>query len=86
MDSRQQFEEWMVEAADRFHPDFTRRGIEGEYQNVGIEHDWGIWQASRESLVIQLPKAHLEFEGDPAPELFESEVLKAIHALGIRTK
>ncbi|HDS1695760.1 MULTISPECIES: hypothetical protein [unclassified Pseudomonas] len=42
------------------------------------------WQASREAVVVELPKPHYEFEGDPAPEMFASQVVAAIEAQGLK--
>lgn len=43
---RQRFEKFCIKRADRFHPDFTRRGLhpEAEYQNPSTQGDWEIWQ------------------------------------------
>lgn len=54
-------------------------GKDAQFLNLG----WASWQASREAVVVELPKPHYEFEGDPAPEMFASQVVAAIEAQGL---
>ena len=67
MDSRQQFEEWYSKKGKHnyLHLDLVddeyifRSGIDksrrGEYVHEPAQDQWDSWQASRESLVINLP-------------------------------
>lgn len=45
---------------------------------------WCAWQASRQAVVVELPREHFEFEGDKAPEMYSAEVINAIEAAGLR--
>ncbi|WP_288076495.1 hypothetical protein [Pseudomonas sp.] len=56
----------------------------GLYDWVWVETAWWAWQASRQAVVVELPRQHFEFEGDTAPEMFSAEVIKAIEAQGLR--
>jgi len=54
------------------------------YVKESTELAWQMWQASREAVVVELPKPHYEFEGDEAPEMFASQVVAAIEAQGLK--
>ena len=50
--------------------------------------EWG-WQASRERLVVELPKLKRDDDGDSWDPLFKSgadQCREAIHAAGVKTK
>ena len=49
-----------------------------------IQERWKCWQASRESLVIELPKSWPEDRGYTAMDA--EEVIAAIHAAGVKAK
>lgn len=46
------------------------------YEETETLWAWSAWKASRSA--IKLPKPHLEFEGDLAPEMFAREVYAAV--------
>lgn len=72
MDSRQQFEEWYKESG------MTK------YKETAL----AAWEASRESMVVELPEVHRDvtFDDESIDLMWPDEVIKAIHAAGIRTK
>ena len=81
MDSRQQFEEWIDSNG-------LRRLCSGNDEEQGISLFWLAWQASRESLVVELPEGFTYHgQSDQTEYVFEEQsVHDAIHATGIRTK
>lgn len=54
------------------------------YRGSAVNGAWHWWKLSREDVVVELPKPHYEFEGDPAPEMFASQVVAAIEAQGLK--
>ncbi|MDY7559938.1 hypothetical protein QN366_04950 [Pseudomonas sp. CCC3.2] len=52
---REEFEAWSAnhEYLDGVEID---RAVSGNYSDVDLHHAWEAWQASRESLVIELPE------------------------------
>lgn len=62
---REQFEAWVLseypnQSLERFNP---LHGVtEGEYTGFTVQHCWQAWQASREAVVVELPKV-VGFEG-----------------------
>lgn len=86
MDSRQQFEE-----SPRFKGmDFTRSVTHPDYYESSYANGaWDGWQASRESLAVELPENYPfnkqpKYESDRAQTIRECR--EAIEAQGIRTK
>jgi len=77
---REEFEEWECNADTGPLTDpmwLMRDACSPEnYGIVQVQHNWEVWQASRTA--IRLPRPHLEFEGDLAPEMFASEVYTAV--------
>lgn len=64
--SRQQFEEWLV----RNHSDTCNNinfeiNSKGDYRYFSTRLAWEAWQASRESLEIELPEPSPEDSGSP---------------------
>lgn len=56
MDSRQQFEDWVVgRKVVKKHGAKLNTGSDGTYCDYRINDRWLAWQASRESLVVELP-------------------------------
>lgn len=58
------------------------------YAAVVPDYGWWAWQASRESLLVELPQVHRDVTWDDQSidVMWPDEVIKAIHATGIRTK
>ena len=57
MDSRQQFEEWVVgRKVVKKHGAKLNTSSDGTYCDYRINDRWLAWQASRESLVVELPR------------------------------
>jgi len=83
MGMREEFEAWYLETSD---VDIRPARIDDHYVLPVHNVAWCAWQASRTSLVIELPRPHFEFEGDPAPELFASEVHAALTDAGVSYK
>jgi len=86
------FEAWQMAAlaGDGYSPDYVRwtmeRRHDGVYSSTYVNGAWIGYNAALDSVVVELPKPHYEFDGDPAPEMMASEIIKAIHAAGVRTK
>lgn len=84
---REQFEAWVLseypnQSLERFNP---LHGVtEGEYTGFTVQHCWQAWQASREAVVVELPK----FDDYPASiERDMRESLRAaIEAQGLKVK
>lgn len=94
MDSRQQFEEWAISSAwlglgeeSQLHMDADGKG----YNEIEVHTAWLAWQASRESLVVELPEPiELETVGvgcTMSDEYFDIDDVKlAINDAGIKYK
>jgi hypothetical protein len=91
MDSRQQFEEWAADYHESLGNFYTRAGgmfaldESGEYEVRWLQGDFVAWQASRESILVELPHDVMHVTniayGDG-----RDDVITAIHSAGIRTK
>jgi len=81
MDSRQQFEEWAKTGDDLLEEEDFRWmvGADTYYFSV-VRYMWEAWQASRESLVVELP------DEEPGYMYYAPNIVDALTALGIRTK
>lgn len=101
MDSRQQFEAYILKRnagdIDYWKDKSGLTGMIGSdlYNVVWVQNDYELWQASRESLAIELPSRKWSdadlytIYGNPEGRgdcLDYDETLQAIHAAGIRTK
>lgn len=87
MDSRQQFEESM-RTKQKFEDGDFRIVSNGRYYWGTTQFAWEVWSESRESLVVELPAVHRDvtFDDESIDLMWPDEVIKAIHAAGIRTK
>jgi hypothetical protein len=79
---REEFEawvkrEWPAQSLSQFN--------DGEYQGFTVQHCWLAWQASRESLVIELPD-YLDTEKLGLPAYDANAVDAAIEAAGLKVK
>lgn len=88
MDSRQQFEEWASDNG-KWPQAVERNG--DSYKLMKTHTDWLAWQASRRSLVIDLPVVNNENWACSADqcECIRTGInmsKRAIYAAGIRTK
>lgn len=85
---REEFEQWA--SNDRSELDVWQRGHKaGEYKNPVVRLMWKAWQASRESIVVELPKAALtsEFRGDnPEYRMMAFDVKQSIRSIGLSIK
>ncbi|KYC26120.1 MULTISPECIES: hypothetical protein [Pseudomonas] len=84
---REQFEQWECDAPQGPQTDPMWLIYDAGSNTYGldkIQDRWEVWQASRETVVVELPKPHYEFEGDEAPEMFASQVVAAIKAQGLK--
>lgn len=82
MDSRQQFEEWVVgRKVVKKHGAKLNTASDGVYCDYRINDRWLAWQASRASLVVNLPRQSI-LSGTMDGE----EVRARINEAGIRTK
>lgn len=44
LDERAAFEKTVIDMADRFHPDLSKYGIDGEYKHAQLQYAWDLWQ------------------------------------------
>ncbi|WP_447874764.1 hypothetical protein [Serratia fonticola] len=92
-ESRKQFEEWVMSISSGC-ADLTLT-IHGPYDSWEVERYWEAWQASRESLVVELPKREA-FESYPHESYMidddngkyipYAETVEALRSIGIRIK
>lgn len=80
---REEFEAWSANH-DYLGGVELDRAVSGNYADVDMQHAWDSWQASRETLVIEMPKEDLNIDYPSYVSL--SEVEDAIHAAGVKTK
>ncbi|WKW34375.1 hypothetical protein KIH13_12415 [Pseudomonas viridiflava] len=87
---REEYEVWVLREYPNQH---MGRFATGEYHSTVIEDCWQAWQASREALVIELPKDFGTETGKPFGDLLclvsnaaFSECRKAIKAAGVKVK
>lgn len=82
---REEFEAWL-----RTRPEVLNIGFNkgtGRYVLREDEERWEAWQASRESLVIKLPKEDDYVQSSETAMFFLLEdVREAVHAAGVKTK
>lgn len=90
----EEFEEWFKYN----YSWFIEKGMDGyslarfednpcQYVDTIPHHDWRVWKASRESLVIELPE--MDWLGDDETGEFgytEYSIRESIHAAGVKTK
>lgn len=82
---REEFEEWQLQTycggSERLR---KCKNDESYYYYTDVQLKWKAWQASRECLVIELPKEDLNIDYPGYVSL--SEVGDAIHAVGVKTR
>jgi len=54
--SREQFEKFALSAEGGLFAGHLAKGEDGEYLNYAAQCYWLFWQASREAVVVELPK------------------------------
>lgn len=99
MDIREEFETWIDDYGWSIQPDST--GLVGRYEDDRTQLAWQAWQASRKSLVVELPEENPMGSGpgdhgDGRPSFEQHcaaecnfiirDCRDAIHNAGIRTK
>lgn len=81
---REDFEAWH---RDRYPAvDVRRQNLLGTYTLLIVEQRWEAWQASREAVVVELPKIEGEYLATIVTRSIVSECRKELHAAGIRTR
>lgn len=66
---REEFEQWA--ANDRSELDVWQRGHKaGEYKNPVVAKMWKAWQASRASIVVELPSTDNYWNGTSGHKIF----------------
>lgn len=96
---RNQFEEWQLQTycggSERIR---KCKNDESYYYYTDVHLKWKAWQASRECMVVELPKPYVwdndggfERESDPNSEcsmalIPKIDVMQSIHAAGVKTK
>jgi len=102
MDSRQQFEEWYTQEMIGMFGETVRGQIginlawsrdDGSYADPMLRLGLMAWQASRESLVIEMPQLYDwavgeagVFQDDDGTLFDSSSIIELLHSAGIRTK
>lgn len=56
--SREQFEKFALSPEGGLFPGHLAKGEDGEYLNYAAQCYWLFWQASREAVVVVLPKQY----------------------------
>ncbi|MBZ3666249.1 hypothetical protein [Pseudomonas monteilii] len=81
---REQFEKFALSSEGGLFPGHLAKGEDGEYLNYAAQCYWLFWQASREAVVVELPR----FDDYPASmERDMRESLRAaIEAQGLKVK
>lgn len=85
---REEFEAWVMsnwtsQSLERFNP---LHGVtDGEYTGFTVQHCWDAWKASRESLVIDLPRDVTNVTNKDFEEGRDA-VIDAIEAAGLKVK
>jgi hypothetical protein len=75
---REEFEQW----ASRYHGT-ARMGVVGLiYSNEAVQHDWNVWQTSRQSLVVKLPELYETPSNGKV--YFPEEITDALDTVGVR--
>jgi hypothetical protein len=83
--SRKEFEEFLAENFKMINPDQNYIKPNGEYYYAHAELAFKAWVASRESLVVELPKSQIEFDENDYPcEFFtKKQVTHMLQSAGI---
>lgn len=70
---REEFEEWAKQ--------FFKLGVEdwGEYVDYETQWAWTVWKASRESIVVDLPRCLYEEQQE-----YQDELLNSLDKVGVR--
>lgn len=78
---REEFEEWAFQCPWLGLSDecMTRDEVNGGYYGLELHAAWLAWQASREALVIELPKVIGSL-------MYSSDVYEAVEAAGLKVK
>ena len=78
---REQFEAWVLR---EFPEQSLARFTTGEYQGFTVEHCWQAWKASRETVVVTLPRI-TGHEYDPLADAdYREGCREAIEAQGLK--
>lgn len=80
--SREQFEKFALSAEGGLFAGLAK-GEDGEYLNYAAQCYWLFWQASREAVVVELPKDIVTMAG---PVLYADDVRAAIEAQGLKVE
>lgn len=80
---REQFESaWRARYPEHGEIALKRSGLDPEdYSNTRVKDAWWAWQASREAVVVELPKDIVTMAG---PVLYADDVRAAIEAQGLK--
>lgn len=81
--SREQFEKFALSAEGGLFAGHLAKGEDGEYLNYAAQCYWLFWQASREAVVVELPKDIVTMAG---PVLYADDVRAAIEAQGLKVE
>lgn len=73
---REEFEVW----ASRHHGVLAIGSVNGHYSNAAVNHDWFVWQKSREYQVVELPPIH----EDAVKGFDHIEIMYALSQAGIK--
>lgn len=90
---REQFESWAVEEAKRrdykFMGNVLKRDPSGEYSTTWVDMAWIGWEASRATLVIELPNLESWLDLDGRPNTcgeYQDALISSVEAAGLTVR
>ncbi len=75
--SQKEFEAW----AEKLYGKANIELVNGHYVKNSVAHDWHVWQAARDALVVELPQ-----ESCDAGERLINQVRDELDAAGVKYK
>lgn len=77
---REEFEQYFRKRP-AFMDNFIDKDLNGNYQRNWVQDYFNVWQASRESLVVELPKRGKGFYNDDMVDI--DDVIESLQSAGI---
>lgn len=84
--SREEFEKWLEEVHGLYGEDIDWEPERNCYRIFGIHLAWCAWQASRESIVVALPKHCERYNWSDGVFNFKQDIAEVLRTAGIRIK
>lgn len=91
MSMREEFEAWSANH-DYLGGIDLHKAVSGDYADMDLQHAWESWQASRQNIVIELPKDHdIQVYSESGITILDSgyshiQLVRAIEAAGVKVK